>query len=42
MEAVAAASRVAGIISLASQVLDGIVKQRRFFVDAVSAVKTID
>ena len=42
MEAVAAASSVAGIVSLAGQALNGIVKLRRFFVDAASAVKTID
>lgn len=42
MEAVAAASSIAGIVSLAGQALSGIVKLRGFFQDCASASKTID
>lgn len=42
MEAVAAASSIAGIVSLAGQALDGIIKLRGFFKDCASSSKTID
>lgn len=42
MEAVAAASSIAGLVSLAGQALDGILKRRGFFKDCVSASKTVD
>ena len=42
MEAVAAVSSIAGIISLAGQALSGIVKLRGFFNEYASASKSID
>ena len=42
MEAVAAVSSVAGIVSLAGQALDGILKLRGFFKEYGSASKSID
>lgn len=42
MEAVAAASSIAGIVSLAGQALSGIVKLRAFFQNCTSASKTIE
>ena len=42
MEAVAAASSVAGLVSLDGQALDGIVKLRRFFIDCAPGLKTVD
>ena len=42
MEAIAAASSIAGIVSLAGEALNGIIKLRGFFKDCASASKTID
>jgi hypothetical protein len=42
MEAVAAASSIAGLVSLAGQALEGILKLRGFFKDCASASKTVD
>jgi len=41
MEAVAAASSVAGIVAIAGQALEGIIKLRGFFKDCASSSKPL-